>query len=253
MLSMREVQTFVRDVARAESLDAIGAMLGDTLAEIGFEWFALVHHVNVVAPPLGFVKLTNYPREWLEEFTSYRYYADDPTRVACQMTAQPFLWDRLPSLIRLTKRQQAFMDAARHKGLGGGYTVPIHVPGRVSGSANFATAGAPPAGALPIAHHIAVFAFEAARRLAEEGALADYRPVALTDRQIEVISLVAQGKSNWAAGQILGIGERTVKDHLAEAMLQYGVASRTELVVRTLYDGALSFADVIPVGRQQLN
>ncbi len=255
MLSMREVQSFVRDLARVESLDDLTLMLGETLRDIGFEHYALVHHVNVVSPPLGFVRVTNYPIEWQHEFTSYRYYADDPTRVACQMTAQPFVWDRLPSLIRLTKRQEAFMEAARVRGLGGGYTVPIHVPGRVSGSANFSTASDVdlPRDALPAAHHIAVFTFEAARRIAENGAVAAYDPVHLTDRQIEVISLVAQGKSNWAAGQILGIGERTIKDHIAEAMLQYGVSSRTELVVRSLYDGTLSFADVIPLNKNRLN
>ena len=255
MLSIKEVQTYVRDIVTVQSYDELEARLDDTLRRIGFVYYALVHHVNVVSPPLGFVKVTNYPLAWREDFTTYRYYADDPTRVACQMTASPFLWNRLDSIIKLTRRQHEFMTGARLRGLGLGYTIPIHVPGRVSGSVNLATGPEVeiPRDALPIAHHIAVFTFEAARRIAEEHAALTFDPVHLSNRQMEVLSLVAKGKSNWATAQILGIGERTVKEHLQEAMMSYGVSSRTELVVRSLFDGNLSFADVIPFTRNKLN
>ncbi len=255
MLTIKEVQAYVRDIAAVQTYDELEGRLADMLRRIGFAYYALVHHVNVIAPPLGFVKVTNYPMAWREDFVSYRYYADDPTRVACQMTASPFLWNRLDAIIQLTRRQQEFMSGAKRRGLGLGYTIPIHVPGRISGSVNLATGPEVeiPKDALPIAHHIAVFTFEAARRIAEEHAALNFDPVHLSNRQLEVVSLVAQGKSNWSTAQILGIGERTVKEHLQEAMMSYGVSSRTELVVRSLFDGNLSFADVIPFTRTRLN
>lgn len=255
MLSIQDVQTYVRQVAAADTFEDLEGLLSNVLHELGFDFYALVHHVNVVSPPLGFVKVTNYPVQWREDFTSFRYYADDPTRVACQMTAKPFLWNGLDEILKLSKRQQAFMQAAKQRGIGLGYTVPIHVPGRVSGSVNLATAPGREVAkdALPAAHHISVFTFEAARRIAEESAALDFDPVNLTGRQLEVVSLVAQGKSNWSTAKILGIGERTVKEHLQEAMASYGVSSRTELVVRSLFDGNLSFADVIPFNRVKLN
>lgn len=255
MLTIKEVQAYVRDIAVVQTYDELEGRLSDILGRLGFAYYALVHHVNVVSPPLGFVKVTNYPMAWREDFTAFRYYADDPTRVACQMTASPFLWNKLDDIIRLTKRQHDFMSGARHRGLGLGYTIPIHVPGRISGSVNLATGPEVeiPKDALPIAHHIAVYTFEAARRIAEEFATLDQDPVHLSNRQMEVLSLVAKGKSNWSAAQILGIGERTVKEHLQEAMLSYGVSSRTELVVRSLFDGNLSFADVIPFTRSRLD
>jgi len=255
MASASEVQRYVRDIADIACLQTLEDRFADVVGALGFRFYAVVHHVNVVAPPLGFVKLTNYPAAWRDEFTHYDYYADDPTRVACEMTAQPFLWSSLGQAMRMTQRQQRFMAAARARGLVSGYTVPIHVPGRVSGSVNLAAAPECELrrDALPAAHHIAVFTFEAARRIAEADAAARLAPVALTARQREVVQLVAQGKSNWATGQILGIGERTVKEHLKEAMLQYGVSSRAELVVRTIFDGNLSFADVIPFPRHHLH
>jgi LuxR family transcriptional regulator, quorum-sensing system regulator CciR len=250
MLSIAQVQDYVRAIGSVETLGEVQSQLDGILQELGFSHYALVHHVNVISPPLGFVKVTNYPDAWKEEFTNYRYYADDPTRVACQVTASPFLWNGLGDIIRMTQRQQAFMKAAQRNGLALGYTVPIHVPGRVSGSVNFASRRTDvPREVLPAAHHIGVFTFEAARRIAENEAVSNIVPIRLTDRQVEVVQLVAQGKSNWVTGQILGIGERTVKEHLQEAMNHYGVSSRTELVVRSLFDGNLSFADVLPNGR----
>ncbi len=255
MLSIKEVQAYVRDISAIKTFEELEVRLAEVLRHIGFAYYALVHHVNVISPPLGFVKVTNYPTAWREDFTSFRYYSDDPTRVACQMTASPFLWNRMDDILRLSRRQEEFMRAANKRGLGFGYTVPIHVPGRVSGSVNLATGPEVevPRDALPIAHHIAVFSFEAARRIAEAEACLNFDPVNLTGRQVEVVSLVAQGKSNWSTAKILGIGERTVKEHLQEAMSSYGVSSRTELVVRSLFDGNLSFADVIPFARNRIN
>ena len=80
---------------------------------------------------------------------------------------------------------------------------------------------------------------------------ADDRPgrdavaVRLTRRQLDCVVLVAQGKSNWVAGQLLGLAPGTVHKYLESAKKRYGVSSRTELVVRALHDGQLSFSDVI--------
>jgi LuxR family quorum-sensing system transcriptional regulator CciR len=46
-------------------------------------------------------------------------------------------------------------------------------------------------------------------------------------------------------GKLLGLTEGTVHKYLEAAKRRYGVSSRTELVVRALYDGHLSFADVM--------
>jgi LuxR family transcriptional regulator, quorum-sensing system regulator CciR len=59
------------------------------------------------------------------------------------------------------------------------------------------------------------------------------------------VVLAARGKSNWVAGKLLGLSPDTVHKYLESAKRRYGVSSRTELVVRALYDGQLSFSDVI--------
>ena len=52
----------------------------------------------------------------------------------------------------------------------------------------------------------------------------------LTEREIEVLQLVAAGKSNREIGQKLYISESTVKGHLHHLFSKLSVLSRTEAI-----------------------
>ncbi|MDW7754526.1 MAG: response regulator transcription factor [Brevefilum sp.] len=62
----------------------------------------------------------------------------------------------------------------------------------------------------------------------------------LTDREMEVLRLVAQGFTNKAVGVQLGISARTVQGHLAHIFSKLQVSSRTEAVMRAVSMGWLS-------------
>jgi DNA-binding NarL/FixJ family response regulator len=53
----------------------------------------------------------------------------------------------------------------------------------------------------------------------------------LTERQVEVLQLLSQGKPNKLIGRSLGISEGTVKIHLAAIFRALNVRNRTEAVV----------------------
>jgi DNA-binding CsgD family transcriptional regulator len=59
----------------------------------------------------------------------------------------------------------------------------------------------------------------------------------LTRRQREVAQLVANGKSNRAIARLLGIGERTAEDHVADALAKLGFSSRAQLAAWTVQNG----------------
>ena len=63
--------------------------------------------------------------------------------------------------------------------------------------------------------------------------------VTLTPREIEVLRLVARGRSNKLIGLDLGIGESTAKTHLLKAFDQLEVADRTHAVTVALERGIL--------------
>jgi DNA-binding NarL/FixJ family response regulator len=61
----------------------------------------------------------------------------------------------------------------------------------------------------------------------------------LTARELEVVGLVSEGRSNDEVGVALGIGAKTVETHLARLYERFGIGSRTELATRALREGWL--------------
>ncbi len=74
-------------------------------------------------------------------------------------------------------------------------------------------------------------------QLVQQGAPSPYDP--LTDRELEVLRLAAQGFTNKAVGMQLGISDRTVQGHLARIYAKLQANSRTEAVMRAVALGWL--------------
>jgi len=64
----------------------------------------------------------------------------------------------------------------------------------------------------------------------------------LTDREVQVLRLVARGLSNAAVGRALFIAEATVKTHLLRAFVKLGVDDRTAAVTVAMERGYLTGA-----------
>ncbi len=81
---------------------------------------------------------------------------------------------------------------------------------------------------------------EAAARLVRELRPSD-KPVAadFTDREMDVLKLVAAGKSNQQIAQALVIGESTVKTHVSHVLSKLGVKSRTQIAVHAWQSGLI--------------
>lgn len=222
--------------------------------EIGFDYFALLHHVDFTAPPPTAIRLGNYPSVWREIMQERRYYGDDPVLTACQGAVSGFRWSDVETLLDLTPRQREIRAAGAEAGLGDGFTVPLHLPGDFDASCSFGLIGlrAPPVWAFPAAQYVACFAFEQARRLTSaelrEAHAIGAEPAGtprLTQRQLDCLVLAARGKSASVTAELLGISTDTVYEHLAEAKRRYGVATVQQLMVRALHDSQIVFADVL--------
>jgi len=64
---------------------------------------------------------------------------------------------------------------------------------------------------------------------------------ALTGRELEVMSLLARGKSNKEIGANLYISETTVKSHLRSIFAKLNVLSRTEAITTASRRGLVQF------------
>lgn len=59
----------------------------------------------------------------------------------------------------------------------------------------------------------------------------------LSDRELEVYQLMAEGMSNKEIGDSLGISEKTVKNHVSRVFRKLGVYDRTQAVVKGIKKG----------------
>ncbi|MDQ3639143.1 MAG: response regulator transcription factor [Actinomycetota bacterium] len=84
---------------------------------------------------------------------------------------------------------------------------------------------------------------EAAARLMRE-VRAPESPEPLTEREIEVLELVARGKANKQISAALFIGEKTVKAHVSSILAKLGVQSRTQAALHAVRTGLVSLEEL---------
>ncbi|HUO21996.1 MAG TPA: LuxR family transcriptional regulator [Caulobacteraceae bacterium] len=230
-------------------MSELEGLLANVVRELDFDYYAVVHQVDLNAASTRPVRLSNYPPSWAALLLERRHFVDDPIVVGAQRTCCGFLWTDVPKLLSLSKRQGEMLGCATGEGLGGGFTVPAHVPGEFFGLASFAVrfGRTVPEDSLPAAQYVGSFAVDAARRIARATTLtktyAAKQPPRLTPRQLDCLVLTVQGKSVGVIAQLLGISPDTAHEHLEDAKRRLGVSRKEQMVARALFYGLITFSD----------
>lgn len=240
-------QEMLREIKSAPEAGQLAAALGNICTQMGFKYFALTHHVEVTRGAANVVRIHNYPSQWVAYHDRNALGTSDPVHRASHMSCAGFLWSEMETMIPLNSEDRRVLALSREYGVGDGFTVPANVPGEPSGSCSFASVADIPVdeATLPLAQLVGIFAFERARSCSGIRSF-EKSPPRLTDRQRDCLLWVGRGKSDWETGRILGITEDTVDRHLTNARERYEVPKRTMLLVRALFDGTLSFSDILP-------
>lgn len=239
-------QAFVARVSTVSTADDLDDALRAITLDMGFQYFALTHHVDVVGAGGSAIRVHNYPARWAEYYDANTLGVSDPVHRASHMTSIGFRWSHIPQMIPLTPRDRTVLLLGRDQGIGDGFTIPANVPGEARGSCSFANEADRPMAEdmLPLAQLTGAFAFEAARRLwaVRRSGVVPVQP--LTDRQRDCALWAARGKSDWETSRILGLSEETVALHIRHGCERYGVNKRTLLLIRALFDGTFTFSDI---------
>ena len=85
-----------------------------------------------------------------------------------------------------------------------------------------------------------------ARKLMQELRQPPQLPLAeqpLTEREVEVLRLVARGLSNQEIGEALVVSERTVRNHVSNILEKLHLANRTQAALYALKEGLASLSD----------
>ena len=239
-------QAFVARVTTVSSAGDLDDALRAITLDMGFQFFALSHHVDIAEAGGRAIRLHNYPDRWADYYDANALGVSDPVHRASHVTSVGFRWSHIPQMISLTSRDRKVLLLGSDQGIGDGYTIPANVPGEARGSCSFANAAGRPMAddMLPLAQLTGAFAFEAARRLWSVRQFELVPAQTLTDRQRDCALWAARGKSDWETSRILGLSEETVALHIKHGCERYGVNKRTLLAIRALFDGTLTFTDI---------
>lgn len=242
----RLVDRFEDEARCCQTDEDLRRLLGESARELGFRYFALLHHASLRAGAPALIRLDNYPPEWCREMIDRGFAADDPVHHASIRTNIGFAWEEIGELLPPNRRHRAIFERSARFGLGDGFTVPANVPGEPSGSCSFVVRRGRklPRHRLMCAESIGAHAFRAARRIHHYPA--SIRHPHLSRRELECLKLVAAGKTDWEVAAILGLSVETTRQYIKHARAAYDVVTRTQLVVHGLRDTLISFDDAIP-------
>ena len=237
----------VATLREAAGLSDLELAMADLTERIGFDQFALGHHVDLLSPPGDAVRLTNYHPDWIEQSLVKGYFVIDPVHAVSARLVAPFLWTELDRHMPIGDHHRQILDRAKRYGLRAGITIPVHMPGEYQGTCSFAAKDFDRLHpyAFPIAQAIATHCFEAARRIIRRER--DGEPIAMpqvSPRTREAMILVGQGKTDGEIGAVLGISKTTAHGHVENARLRYGNAQRSLMVLRAVFEGIITYADV---------
>jgi LuxR family transcriptional activator of conjugal transfer of Ti plasmids len=232
------LQSFIDRLAAASNREALGEALVRFADGLGLAKFA---YIDFRRPdPHLPVYLTNYPTEWVYHYISRQYDEIDPVLIQARQSMRPFVWDDGlgADVDRSGKRRQFFGEAAAF-GIQCGLSIPVRDgEGRVA-MISLVSDRKPAAARCDIESHrdilhLASMYFHVHVRRMLESAPALDGPC-LTPPEVACLQWVAQGKSPWDVGEMLGLPTRTVLLHLKDARQKLQAGTLTQAVAVALY------------------
>lgn len=239
----QSIASFAEAVRCARSIEEVEAGLEERLQGFG------VNHYSCClgAEPGGQIAARwlrgKCNKEWYERYIDEDHSQRDQILRYGMISLEPTTWSRFASEINLSDGQELVFSEANEFGLRDGFFLPIHqLDGSMYGVTMMVSQPFEDDGRLMATLHMFALYYGLAVRKFCFGPDAKAKPVeeakpVLTSRQRECLQWVRAGKTDWEIGQILGISQRTVVEHLELARKKLGVATRTQAVIEAISRG----------------
>ncbi len=189
--------------------------------------------------------LLGWPRDFIAEWLERGYSAGSASMVAARLRHLPFAWPAAswPDGPPLPDGSRELAVLAR-LGITGGVMVPVRLPrgrfaavnwlGPLDRAASERLTDAAGPELLLLAHYF----LELVRERSDPPAAAEDL-ARMTARELECLTLIAKGASDAEAARALGLSERTVRFHIANATEKLGSRSRSHAVALATQLGIL--------------
>lgn len=205
----------------------------------------LSYHADEGQGPLlhgEFVTAEGFPEDWVCHYIGAGLVNVDPIPDLAAQMGRPFFWSEASSLKRLSDVEAEFLDELARANFGDGLAFQVTGPNMRNAyvglgfGQNDITLAQEQIFRLRCAAQIAHLRYcelTNERKAMEKG---------LTPREREILTWIAQGKSNAVIGEILGISRHTVDTLTRRIFEKLGVNDRTTAAIRGLGSGLVRAA-----------
>jgi DNA-binding CsgD family transcriptional regulator len=225
---------------RACSPDELGRLFERASKELGFSHFGAFSVLDPRGQTIGAYEAGMSDPLWRDHYIQQDHFSRDAIVHLIPTTLDAIVWRDLSASKRLSPSAQRVFDEARAFGHMDGYVLPQHY---TNGAVAVTILGAPQpissnARVRAATHILSAYFSMGVRRLMAP--LATPEAIKLSKRQRECLQWVRAGKSDWEIGEILGLSEFTVRDHIEEARKRLGVKTRTQAVIEAIQQRLIS-------------
>ncbi|MCP3462673.1 MULTISPECIES: LuxR family transcriptional regulator [unclassified Bradyrhizobium] len=227
---------FVEKLQRIPETAGIMDALREALRQHGFEYFCF-SFVTLRADERteDIILGDEFPDGWVKHYIENDYVHADPAVRHSRTATRPFRWVKeAPYDALLESRMVEMVQRARDWGLQDGYVVPVASPAGRLGQVWFGGHEVElPEHDLPALHFMALYAFDQVLRLR---GTPDAPHIILSEREREVLTLAALGRTSDQIAEAMNITERTVKEHIKNCCKKLGAVTRTQAVMIAMRD-----------------
>jgi len=179
----------------------------------------------------------NLPEWWDKTYREKGYVHIDPFAHMALKTTGPYRW--ADCYDNLTPAQEAMVADSKRHGLNFVINFPMYNP---KGSIGVVLFGSKEDFTLSSDDRLYLeilsrYSYDHMQNLL--GSPAEIAQITLNEREREILTLVAQGKTNWEIGAILDLSEYSVRDYLKDVSKRLQTSNRTHTVTRAIQLGLI--------------
>lgn len=187
--------------------------------------------------PDTYFTFNNHPEWWEKTYRDKNYVHIDPFAQMGLKKTGPYRWSECHD--NLTPAQEAMVADSQAHGLNFGINFPMH-----SSKGGFGVVLFGAEQDFDFSPDDMIFLEILARYSYDKicailGEPSEIAQLTLSERERDILTLVAQGKTNWEIGAILNLSEYSVRDYLKDVSKRMQTSNRTHSVTRAIQLGLI--------------
>jgi DNA-binding CsgD family transcriptional regulator len=232
-------ESYVEQTNRIETSEQLRAFFEHVMAREGFENF---FNATIIAGKISLASWLKLPIGHLETYVAERWDLIDPVVPFMARATRPFCWDDVRPYVRLGSPQISLLDECKRVGIHSIIVAPSQHP---DGSCDVVGISRlrpelPDPGRVRILQAICAQTWYRYAELTGHLVARQYEGIRLSNRELEVLNWIKDGKSNAEIAEIAGVSVKTVEFHVSNIMQKLRASNRISAVVIALRHGLVA-------------